>query len=445
MALAMLGALNLQLFSARAQGTAFTYQGRLGDSGSPANGSYDLTFTLFATNSAGPPIAGPVTNSATFISNGLFTVVIDFGAGVFTGGSNWLEIAVRSNGAGAFNPLAPRQQITPAPYAITAGSVTGTIPLAQLPATLVTNGASGVNLSGTFSGNVSGLTNLAAAIATVNGAGTNTTLTNASVSATNLFIGGLSPSFLYVQSNVLGAIIDGEPTQTGVPIFANFVPNGNPNYNDCLIVACDYALTNTYGDIAFGYYGAGDDTSPGNFRTMAGIGVSSIGGNWNTPWLNQSNYGIYQQGSFVICMVGGNPVVFAGNILGNPKGDIPEMFLTQNYTDFMITDQWTGSTNYFDFNKTNANFYVPYGAVITPNIYATNVTAGTFTGNGAGLTNIPFSGIQSNGGIYFPSNSFTIAQITNGLSAGGGWIGMISNVLWSYKLSNGIVVSNQLN
>lgn len=445
MALAMLCAFNSRLSTVRAQGTAFTYQGQLANNGLPANGSFDLTFTLFATNSAGSPFAGPVTNSATAVSNGLFTVIIDFGAGVFTGGGNWLEIGVRTNGAGGFTTLAPRQQITPTPYAITAGRVTGAIPLAQLPAALVTNGASGVNFSGTFSGNGSGLTNLAAAIAAVNGVGANTTLTNASVSATNFFLGGLSPNFLYVQSNVLGEIIDGESTETGVPVFANFVPNGNPNYNDCLIVACDDTLTNTYGDIAFGYYGYGDDTSPGNFQTQAGIGISSIGGNWNTPWLNQSNYGIYQEGSFVLCVVGGNPVVFAGNILGNPKGDIPEMFLSHNYTDFMITDQWTGSTNYFDFNKINASFYVPYGAVITPNIYATNVTAGTFTGNGAGLTNIPFSGIQSNGGVYFPSNTFTIAQITNGLSEGGGWIGMISNIMWAYKLSNGIVVSNQLN
>ncbi len=30
-----------------AQGTAFTYQGQLNAGGSPASGSYDLTFTLY--------------------------------------------------------------------------------------------------------------------------------------------------------------------------------------------------------------------------------------------------------------------------------------------------------------------------------------------------------------------------------------------------------------
>src|SRR5208283_3990055 len=50
--------------SASAQGTAFTYQGQLQNNGSPASGTYDLTFTLFNTNTSGVAIAGPVTNNA---------------------------------------------------------------------------------------------------------------------------------------------------------------------------------------------------------------------------------------------------------------------------------------------------------------------------------------------------------------------------------------------
>ena len=40
--------LNLQFSTAFAQGTAFTYQGRLQNNGSPANGLYDYRFRLFA-------------------------------------------------------------------------------------------------------------------------------------------------------------------------------------------------------------------------------------------------------------------------------------------------------------------------------------------------------------------------------------------------------------
>ena len=56
--------LNSQLSTSFAQGTAFTYQGQLGNNGQPANGTYNLTFSLFYTNTGGNRIAGPLTNSA---------------------------------------------------------------------------------------------------------------------------------------------------------------------------------------------------------------------------------------------------------------------------------------------------------------------------------------------------------------------------------------------
>src|ERR1022692_3252304 len=76
-----------------AQGTAFTYQGRLNDTGQPANGSYDLTFSLFNTSNGVGQISGTLTNSAVAVSNGLFTAILDFGAN-FPGADRWLEISV---------------------------------------------------------------------------------------------------------------------------------------------------------------------------------------------------------------------------------------------------------------------------------------------------------------------------------------------------------------
>lgn len=154
----------LPLQIAQAQGTAFTYQGRLNDSGALASGSYDLRFTLFATNVAGCAVAGPVTNDAVVVTNGLFTTTVDLG-GAFTGPANWLEIGVSTNAANAFSTLSPRQQLTPVPYAIFANTASnlsgvisasqlngpvpasqigGTIPLAQLSGAVVANGESGV-------------------------------------------------------------------------------------------------------------------------------------------------------------------------------------------------------------------------------------------------------------------------------------------------------------
>jgi len=52
-------------FRAKAQGTAFTYEGRLNDNGSPATGSYDLTFALFSVSSGAGQLGNTITNSPT--------------------------------------------------------------------------------------------------------------------------------------------------------------------------------------------------------------------------------------------------------------------------------------------------------------------------------------------------------------------------------------------
>src|SRR6266404_2033679 len=91
-----------------AQGTAFTYNGRLSDGGSPANGNYDLTFAVFDADSGPTQVGSTLTNSATVVTNGLFTVTLDFGARVFTGANRWLGLSVRTNGGGAFTTLIPR-------------------------------------------------------------------------------------------------------------------------------------------------------------------------------------------------------------------------------------------------------------------------------------------------------------------------------------------------
>ncbi len=102
---------------ASAQGTAFTYQGRLNSGSGAANGVYDLRFGLYDAATVGSQQGVLLTNSAVTISNGLFTVTLDFG-NQFPGANRWLEIGVRTNGSGAFTTLTPRQAITPTPYAI---------------------------------------------------------------------------------------------------------------------------------------------------------------------------------------------------------------------------------------------------------------------------------------------------------------------------------------
>src|SRR6185369_9613768 len=107
-----------QADTTHAQGTAFTFQGRLNDSATPANGIYDLRFAIFdSTNLPGNIVAGPITNLSVTVSNGLFTTTLDFGASPFDGNPRWLEIGVQKS-AGGFTTLSPRQALTPAPYAM---------------------------------------------------------------------------------------------------------------------------------------------------------------------------------------------------------------------------------------------------------------------------------------------------------------------------------------
>ena len=149
-----------------AQPSAFTYQGRLEDAGVPAHGLYDLRFTVHDALSGGNQWGPARTNGPVAVSNGLFTVTLDFGLGVFNGGARWLEIGVRSNGtASAFTALAPRQALLPTPYAFWAANasqavtVSGTVPASGLNG-LYSNPVNFNNPANSFSGNGAGLTNV---------------------------------------------------------------------------------------------------------------------------------------------------------------------------------------------------------------------------------------------------------------------------------------------
>ena len=126
--------------AACAQTTAFTYQGQLISSNAPATGVFDLRFQISDANSN--VVAGPLTNAPVGVTNGLFTVTLNFGASVFDGSTRWLEIGVRSFNAStnvntnAYAVLSPRQPLTSVPYAIRSLNASNAVALtAPLPAT----------------------------------------------------------------------------------------------------------------------------------------------------------------------------------------------------------------------------------------------------------------------------------------------------------------------
>ncbi len=99
-------------------GTAFTYQGQLEQDGKPANGTFDFRFNLLDSSD---PVGGTLLSAVTIldvsVSNGLFSVEVDFGQ-LFDGEARWVEIQVREAGVGSLIPLKPTQQLSAVPYAL---------------------------------------------------------------------------------------------------------------------------------------------------------------------------------------------------------------------------------------------------------------------------------------------------------------------------------------
>ncbi|MEI2722906.1 MAG: hypothetical protein V9H26_05015 [Verrucomicrobiota bacterium] len=155
---------------ATAQGTAFTYQGVLSQNGGAVNGSNDLTFTLYNAASGTTTVGTSNVVNDSVMTNGLFTVTLDFGAGTFDGTPRWLQIAARPGAsAGAYTNLVPRTPITPTPYAMfanAASNLSGLLPAAALSGTYgsAVNFSNGANQ---FSGIGSNLTALNASEVTL--------------------------------------------------------------------------------------------------------------------------------------------------------------------------------------------------------------------------------------------------------------------------------------
>ncbi len=167
-AMAAFSGLLLGLESAAAQGTAFSYQGKLMDGGQPANGLYDFQFHLTSDPSGNGEDMGLIATNGITVNDGLFTVALDFGPGAFGGTNLWLGVDVRTNGASSFQTLGSLQPLTPTPYALFAegaNTLAGVLPEGGLVGSYssqvsLTNPSN--TFAGTFSGDGSGLTNLTA-------------------------------------------------------------------------------------------------------------------------------------------------------------------------------------------------------------------------------------------------------------------------------------------
>lgn len=124
--------------------TVFTYQGELGDDGVPAEGTFEMVFRLLLAGTA-TQVGSPISEDVE-VRDGVFSVPLDFGGGIFNGTDYDLQIAVKEKGApGLPIPLDPPQRITPTPeaiHAMTASQVPDTALSPNVP--VIVNGVLGL-------------------------------------------------------------------------------------------------------------------------------------------------------------------------------------------------------------------------------------------------------------------------------------------------------------
>jgi hypothetical protein len=420
LALPALFALHSAFSTAEAQGTAFTYQGRLNSSGSPANGLFDFEFSLY-TNAAGSgsQLGGTLTNTGVGVTNGLFVTTLDFG-NIFAGNPIWLAMSVRSNGVGSYTPLTPLQELTPTPYAtyapnagsVAASNITGTIVNSSLP---TSPSFSGTVTGNSFSGNGANLTSLNASalstgtvadarlsanVALLNKAQTfsgadifasNVTLTlnnGAVLSAQGSATGGIFSPMSLFQNNSTAAnaspalrVVGNGNTPSGVlsvssqgtGLIAQF---GNANVFVSQLDTNGNWTANSFSGVGSGLTGVnastlgGSDLSAVNGQSGLGVGTNIYLNNNVTYLRSDMNHGLAYNGQGITnfpsaAVQPDGPVLwgFTGGALGVLNGG-PKAALSWN----------------------NSSVSVPNAL----NVGGT-ATANSFSGNGSGLTNIPAS------------------------------------------------------
>jgi|ERR1043166_3090459 hypothetical protein len=279
-----------------AQTTAFTYQGSLRSSGTPANGNYDLEIKLFDAVSGGTQQGSTVQKLNVPVTNGIFTVSLDFGAAVLPGADRFLDIAVRASGGGAFTPLMPRQQVNSAPYSVkslnsaSADSVSSATGIPAGSGNYIQNQNAGPQASSNF--NISGngtaggtLTGNAVTSGTQYNIGANRVLSSP-IGDFNLFVGvsAGSPNVTGTKNtfvgNAAGLFNNTGTSNTAIGTSAGLQNNsGSQN----TFVGTFAGNATTVGDDTFVGYGAGAFTSTGSYNAFFG---SSAGYNVTTGFGN---------------------------------------------------------------------------------------------------------------------------------------------------------------
>ncbi len=311
-----------------AQTSAFTYQGKIDVSGTPANGAFDLQFKLFDALAGGNQQGSTLALDEVTVTGGLFTVSLNFGASVFSGANRYLEIGIRpGSDSGPYTVLAPRQAVTATPYAIkslnaatadglsvacvgcvtsnqigsvSGGTVNGAIPVASVPAgsaNYIQNGAlqqagASFNISGNGTAGGTLAANIVNATTQYN-MGVNRMLSNAG--SNNLFVGtnaginntGGSNTFVGSGAGIANTSGGGN---TFVGNFAGWV-NTTGNINSLFGYLAGSANTTGLRNSFFGSSsGAANTTGQDNSLFGAGTGGTNQTGSFNSYFGSTAGY-----------------------------------------------------------------------------------------------------------------------------------------------------------
>ena len=418
-----------------------------------------MQFGLYGVASAGSPVVTLLTNAPVAVSNGLFTTTLDFGAGAFDGSPLWLEIGVRTNGsASAYLILTPRQLLTPAPYAITAGTITGTLPNAGLAGNYP-NAVTSNNAGNSFTGNGAGLTGLNAGnlasgtvsdarlsgnVALLNGNNAFTGSNNLSglVVATNngnLISGTLAGN---LTGNVTGNLVGNAATATTANNFSGSLAGDVTGTQGATVVAM--VGGQSAANVAGGTVAANAATSAnmpgtivqrdgsGNFSAGAitaaslsgnGSGLSSLSASQlssgtvsdarlsaNVALLNANNgfTGSNNLSGVTVATNTGNVIngAFTGPLAGNVTGNVTGN-LSGNATTATTAGNFTGSLS-GDVTGTQ-------GATVVSSVggqSAANVANGANAANGATSANTGGSIVKRDGSGNFAAGAITVASVS---------------------------------
>lgn len=288
--------ITLLVGSVAAQTSQFSYQGSLNNGGASANGNYDFEFALFDALNGGNQVGPTVSRNSVVVTNGTFSVLLDFGNTTFPGAARFLEIRVRPSGQPGITILSPRQAITSAPYSIKSSNAdlaTNSTQLGGVAAnqfvqtndTRLSDARTPTAGSGDYIQNRN--TTQAATNFNISGNGTvGGTFSGNIINATTQFnlgntrvLSTAGSSNLFVGPNA-GAV----NTATGNTFVGDGAGNSNTTGFSNTFVGASGGSNTTGRENAFFGYGAGAFNTTGNYNAFFGrsAGYSNVGADYNS-------------------------------------------------------------------------------------------------------------------------------------------------------------------